>query len=132
MPLHRGFYSVKPLTTINPLELGSAAIHQYSYLSTESVLVQEGVIFQDVAYYTFCSSKTYIIRIKEFTYKIRQLKDEYLYKTAGIIDKKTHRQATVERAVADMLYFNPQFYFDAKDHVDWKRVEAIQKEAGYR
>jgi hypothetical protein len=39
--------------------------------------------------------------------------------------------ATLERAVSDMLYFDPKYTFDVKKQIDWKKVKQIQKEVGY-
>ncbi len=39
--------------------------------------------------------------------------------------------ATVERAVADLLYFNPKYYFDGNSRIDWKKVKEIQGIIGY-
>jgi len=39
--------------------------------------------------------------------------------------------ATLERAAADMLYFNPKYHFDVRESIDFKKVETIQKEVGY-
>ncbi|MFH1566270.1 MAG: type IV toxin-antitoxin system AbiEi family antitoxin domain-containing protein [bacterium] len=128
IPIYRGFYATVPLKNIDPIELGASAIHEYAYLSTEMVLSQSGVIFQSIEAYTFCSSKSKRICIYNNTYIIRQLKDEYLYNTKGIIDKGTYKIATLERAVADMLYFNPQYYIDARNQINWDKVKDMQKE----
>jgi len=128
IPIYRGFYATIPLEKINPIELGASAIHNYTYLSTETVLLQNGIIFQSIDTYTFCSVKSKKIRINGNIYMSRQLKDEYLYNTEGIIDKGNYKIATIERAVADILYFNPKYYFDAKDQINWDKVAGIKKE----
>jgi hypothetical protein len=127
IPIYRGFYTTVPLEKINPIELGASAIHNYAYLSTETVLSQSGIIFQSIEAYTFCSGKSKKIRVNGNIYMSRQLKDEYLYNTEGIIDKGNYKIATPERAVADMLYFNPKYYFDAKDQINWDKVADINR-----
>jgi len=128
IPVYRGFYSVIALKEIKPLELGSSAIHNYCYVSTETVLVQNGIIFQNLSAYTFCSSKTKTIQIGDKIYKSRQLADIYLYNKIGIIDMENYRIATVERAMADMLYFNPHYYFDQEKSIDKEKFEKIKME----
>jgi len=128
IPIYRGFYSTLPLEKIDQLELGATAIHEYSYVSTETVLVQNGIIFQNILAYTFCSTKTKSIHIGDNTYKSRQLKDTYLYNKTGIIDKGNYQIACPERAIADMLYFNPKYYFDAKDQMNQDLFQTIRKE----
>ena len=131
LKIYRGFYSVIPLSQIDPRELGSSALHSYCYISTESVLVQNSIIFQQIDAVTFCSSKTKQIHVGDHSFKSRQLKDTYLYNTAGILESQNYKTASVERAIADMLYFNPHYHFDASERIDWGKVAAIQKEVGY-
>ncbi len=129
--IYRGFYSVVPLSQIDPRELGSSAFHSYCYVSTETVLIQNGIIFQQISTITFCASHSQQIQIEGYTFKGRQLKDEYLYNTAGIKNEKNYKIASTERAIADLLYFNPHYHFDAQHMIDWKKVTQIQKEVGY-
>ena len=65
------------------------------------------------------------------SYLVRRLKDTYLYNDRGIDIINGVMMAGVERAVADLLYFNPEFYFDNEKKIDWKKVKQIQKEVGY-
>jgi hypothetical protein len=39
--------------------------------------------------------------------------------------------ASTERAVADMLYFNPKYHFDIPESINFDTVKSIQKEIGY-
>jgi len=131
IPIHRGYYSVIPIDKIDPFELGSSAIHDYCYLSTESVLVIKGIIFQQIFYHTFCSAKNLRFQVGDNQYLSRQLADQYLHNPIGIIEKGNYRQATAERAIADMLYFKPKYYFDSHDTINWDKVKEIQKEVRY-
>lgn len=130
-PIYKGLYSTVPLHQLNPLELGKAIIHRYTYLSTESVLAQAGVIAQATYRYTFVSDLSKKVTVGSMSFLFRQLKDEYLYNPTGIINQNGFFSATTERAVADMLYFNPQYHFDVPESVDFKKVRLIQKEVGY-
>ncbi|KKS31277.1 MAG: Formate-tetrahydrofolate ligase, partial [Candidatus Amesbacteria bacterium GW2011_GWA2_42_12] len=51
--VYKGLYSTIPLPQLNPLELGKAIIHDYTYLTNESVLAQFGIINQISNSYTF-------------------------------------------------------------------------------
>ncbi|OGC52011.1 hypothetical protein A2982_00135 [candidate division WWE3 bacterium RIFCSPLOWO2_01_FULL_39_13] len=126
--IYRGFYSTVEPSSINPLELGTSAIHEYCYLSTESVLAKSGIIFQNIPYLTFCSSKNRKFSIIGHSFISRQLKPALLFQSAGIIEQPNYKEASLERAVADMLYFNPSYYFDAKDQINWDKVNYIKKE----
>ena len=130
--VHRGFYSIKPISQVNPYLLGIKALHKYSYVSAESILFDLGIINQKTDYITLISSSSKRFTIVDNNYIVRQLKDDYLYNDAGIIQKDGIRLATLERAVADLLYFNPKYHFDADRLINWNKVKKLQKIIGYK
>ena len=109
IPVQKGLYSTIPLTQIDPLRLGAVVLHTYSYVSCEYVLYLSGIISQAVYAYTFVSTVS-----KKFNNGITQVNKVSI--------------ATPERAMADMLYFDPKFYFDTKADIDPKLVKRIQEE----
>ncbi len=129
--IQRGLYSLLPVEKIDPRLLGLKVLHRYAYVSTETILSQEGIIFQHIPQITLVSSVSQKFAIGNNQYSCRKLADRFLFNDAGIIIKDGMQIATVERAVADLLYFNPKYYFDAKNLINWKKVRAIQKQAGY-
>jgi hypothetical protein len=131
VPIYKGMYATVPLTQLDPLELGKAVIHRYTYLSTESVLAQAGVIAQATYAYTFISDISKKVTVGSTSFLYRQLKVEYLNNPAGISNQKGVFVATPERAAADMLYFNPRYHFDVPASLDMDKVRSIQKEVGY-
>ncbi len=131
IPIYKGLYSTVPVSELDPLELGRAVIHRYAYLTTESVLAQEGIISQATYAFTFASSLSKKATVGSFSFLFRKLKDEYLYNPTGIVNKDGNFVATPERAVADMLYFNPKYHFDFRASIDFEMVSRIQKEIGY-
>jgi predicted transcriptional regulator of viral defense system len=132
IPIYKGLYSIVSIEQLDPLELGKAVIHHYTYLTTETVLAQEGIITQTIYAYTFVSSKSRKVNVGKWNFIYRRLKDEYLYNTIGIVNKNGDFVATTERAVADMLYFNPKYHFDFAESIDFEKVAVIQKEIGYK
>ena len=130
-PIYKGLYSIVPVTTLDPLELGKAVIHRYTYLTTESVLAQAGIISQITYAYTFVSSVSKRVTVGSLAFHFRQLKVEYLYNPIGVINQKDVFVASPERAAADMLYFNPKYHFDVAGILDMDKVKSIQKEVGY-
>jgi hypothetical protein len=129
--IYKGLYSSIPLSQLNPLDLGKAIIHRYTYLSTEWVLAQAGVIIQTTYQYTFVSDLPKKVTVDSISFLFRKLKDEYLYHPAGIEDQKGNYLATPERAVADMLYFNPRYHFDNPEALDFDKVRVMQQAIGY-
>lgn len=127
--LWQGMYALKPADKIDPLFLGIKAVHTYAYVSVETILFRSGIISQRPSVITIISSVSRRFRLAGIEYSCRKLADKYLYQTAGIFEKNGTREASVGRAVADLLYYNPQAYFDAP--INWKEVRRIQKTIGY-
>lgn len=131
IPIHKGFYSTIPIDQINLFKLAIGYLHQYTYVSCETVLIGEGIIFQKANYLTLISGISKKFTIANNSYFVRQLKDNYLYNDRGIDRIDGVMTASVERAIADLLYFNKNYYFDNKKKINWKRVKEIQKVIGY-
>jgi hypothetical protein len=132
IPIYKGLYTTVPIEQLDPLELGKAVIHRFTYLTTETVLAKDGIITQTTYAYTFASSQSKRVNVGNWNFLFRRLKDEYLYNTIGIVNENGNFVATTERAVADMLYFNPKYHFDLAESIDFEKVAAIQKTIGYK
>jgi len=129
--IYKGLYSLLPVDQLDALIVGAKALHSFAYVSTETVLVEAGIIAQADYHYTFVSAHSRRFQIGNRSFISRQLKDEYLYNSAGISEKNGLLIASLERAVADLLYFNPKVYLDGVDRLDFAKVRDIQKEVGY-
>jgi predicted transcriptional regulator of viral defense system len=130
-PVFKGLYSTIPLASLSPLDLGKAIIHRYTYLTTESVLSQSGIISQRVYDHTFVADQSKRVRVDQWSFRFRKLKATYLYNPTGITNQNGIFVASADRAVADMLYYNPRYHFDVPESIDFDRVKLIQKEIGY-
>jgi hypothetical protein len=131
-PIYKGLYATVPIERVDPLSLGVAMAHGYCYLSCETVLTRAGVISQSISALTFVSGISKRVTVDGNEYVFRKLDDKYLYNVWGIEEKGGGVMvATVERAVADMLYFNPRYYFDMREKVDWEKVEQARRVVGY-
>lgn len=129
--IYKGLYSLKPIDEIDPMFLGTKALHTYAYISTETILAQKGIMQQQMHEITLISDISKHFSIGSHQYRSRKLQDIYLYNPIGITQKNGINMASTSRAVADMLYFNPQAYFDAGRSIDWKKVKQLQKQIGY-
>ncbi|MBI1870319.1 MAG: hypothetical protein HYS07_03895 [Chlamydiae bacterium] len=127
--IYKGMYTTLPLDHVNPLALGIKALHQYAYVSCETVLSQHGFINSAVKDMTLVSSKSRCFSIGNETYRSRRLQDRFLFHPFGIEVRDEVRMAIKERAIVDMLYFNPEFHFDRP--IDWDIIERVQKNIGY-
>lgn len=130
-PVYKGLYSTVPIAELNPLELGRSIIHRFTYLTTETVLAQAGIISQTVYDYTFVADLSKRVIVEPWSFRYRQLKAEFLHHPAGIQYQDDLLIASPERAVADMLYFNPKYHFDLLSQLELDTIMAIQKEVGY-
>lgn len=126
--VYKGLYSIKPVDKVDPYLLGVKALHKFAYISTETILSKAGIILQDIQYITIISSESKKFSIGDINYRSRQLDDKFLFQTNGIDIKGGVNIATTDRAVADLLYFQPSFYFDNPNQIDWSGVRKIQKE----
>lgn len=129
--IKQGIYSIKDPNTINPDALGAKVLHEYCYVSTETVLARAGLIKQKISNITFISSSSKRFSIGSHSFSSRQLKDDFLYNSIGIYAKDGVNYASAERAVADLLYFNPRYHIDSSVNIDWNKVKVIQKIIGY-
>ena len=131
-PIQRGLYSLVPYNKLDPTDVAVALNHGYCYLTTETILEKNGVINRRVNGLTFASGHSKTVFWQENKFIFRQLKDVFLFQTPGIIKQGDIFSANLERAVADIIYFNPKFHFDTPNVVNWDRVSQIQKEVGYK
>ncbi len=129
--VYRGLYTLTPIGALDPLLLGSKALHTYSYVSTETILARAGIRMQTLPVITFVSGTSRTFSIGSQHYRSRKLADRFLHQEIGITTEHGITVASVERAVADLLYFHPRAFFDAPARIDWTRVRALQKAIGY-
>jgi len=131
--LYKGLYALRELRELDPREVGVAAVHRYAYVSTETLLAQAGIIQQVVPCTTLISSVSRRFTVSGHCYRVRRLADRFLFRSEGITIEGGVHTATVERAIADMLYFNPRMYFDGdKMHaINWDAVYALAQVIGY-
>ncbi len=129
--IYRGLYSLKPVEQLHPLLVGLKALHRMAYVSTETILAEAGIIQQKINQITLASPVSRKFSVGQNNFYSRKLADKFLYNEIGMVEKNGIKKATAERAVADLLYFNPGAYFDAENLVDWEKVKAVQKAVGY-
>lgn len=108
----------------NKLELATRILTP-SYVSFETVLVKEGLIFQYYAPVFVASYAKREITIDNQIYSFRKMKDSLLTDSTGINHSYETSIATPERAFLDILYVNASFHFDNLRSLDWERVFEI-------
>lgn len=111
-------YDIKELAT---------SIYTPSYISLETVLAENGIIFQ---YYGQIFVVSYLTRTIECDGKrieIRKIKDEILANPAGIINLGKYSAATPERAFLDRLYLSSSYHFDNLHPLNWEKCFELVK-----
>ncbi len=121
--LKKGYYSVVGRDP-DPLELGNK-LRTPSYISFETVLRQEGIIFQWDDRITLASIESIALEIGEWKYLFRQLNNCILYDTREITQKDNYFIASKERALMDILYIDPNFAFDNLKSINFKKCEEL-------
>jgi len=129
--IYKGFFSIITPEKIDPMLLGIKALHRYAYISTETVLFDKGIIHQLPAAISIISSVSRKFTIGEQNYSSRKLNFMFLMNPAGVEDSGSYKKADVDRAIADMLYFNERCYFDNENVIDWPAVREMQLAIGY-
>jgi len=111
----------------NILELANK-IKSPSYVSLQTVLYNEGIIFQDfTTTITSVSNNSYKIKLTEKLFVYHKIKETILTNPLGIIFQGMARVAIKERAIADTLYLFGDYYFDNLENVDKKLLLQIGK-----
>jgi len=120
--VRRGIYTKS--NEYNKLELATR-IFTPSYVSFDTVLAKEGLIFQYQNQIMVASYLTREIIIDEQNYSYKKLKDVILTNTIGIAFLDETSVASKERAFLDTLYINTDYHFDNVRSIDWNKVFEI-------
>ncbi len=94
-------------------------LYKPSYVSLNTVLAREGVIFQ---YDSRIYSASYLSRelnIDSQGYIYKRIKEEILLNPKGLINTGTYWLASKERAFLDALYLYKNFCFDNLSSINW-------------
>lgn len=120
--LRKGLYATHE--EYNKLELATRILTP-SYVSFETVLASEGVIFQ---YYESIFVASYVkreIQIDNQIYSFKRLPKKILLNPIGVEQADQMSTASRERAILDTLYINSDYYFDNLRSVDWDKINDI-------
>jgi len=120
--IRRGIYATS--SQYDKIEL-STRIYTPSYVSFETVLAQEGLIFQFQSSIQIASYLTREICIAKQSYSYRKIKNSVLTNSIGIKNSEQISIATPERAFLDILYTNGNYHFDNLRSLNWENVFAI-------
>ena len=118
-PIRRGFYAKDK--NYNKIEMATK-IFTPAYVSFETVLAREGIIFQYYSQIFVASYLTRDITCDGQIYSYKKIKDLVLTDGAGITNNGECSIATKERAFLDTIYINKDYHFDNLSPLNWDKV----------
>lgn len=93
-----------------------------SYVSFETILLKEGIIFQYQTTITLASYCSRTIEVDNQKYSYQKIKEDVLLNPLGILHEKETSIASKERALLDTLYIHADYHFDNTRLLDWNVV----------
>ena len=129
--IQKGLYSTIPIPNLHPYELGCAVSGSLSYISTETVLQNAGIIMQHTNKITLLGPKTKQFTINNIDYLCRYLHPKFLLNRIEINQHQPYHIATTNRAITDSLHINPQYHFDNQLAINHKTITKLRKQLGY-
>jgi hypothetical protein len=117
--LRRGIYAKSG--GYNKLEVATR-IFTPAYVSFETVLAKEGLVFQLYDKIYVASYVTREVTIDRQTYSLRRIKPSVLINPLGVLQDGVTSIAGKERAFLDTLYSNTDYHFDSMHPLDWEKV----------
>jgi len=120
------FYGIYVLKNYDIFEL-ACKIKKKSYISLETVLKENWIIFQYYEKIFLVSDNSLEKKVDEKVFVFKKIKDEILLNQLWLIHKKNYTIASVERAICDRIYLSKNYYFDSLEWVDFEKLEEISK-----
>lgn len=119
----RGLYA-KDKNSFDLLEAGNK-LRTPSYISFETVLFREGVVFQKYSSVFLASYFTKTIKISTGEFVYRKIRDEILFCREGILIEDRYCIASKERAFLDVVYLFKNYSFDNLRQINWEIVDTL-------
>lgn len=121
--LRKGIYAKE---NFEPLELANK-IYTPSYISLETVLAKEGIIFQKYATIFVVSYLTRRIKVVGQEIFYRKIRDEVLLNNLGVREEGNCFIASRERAFLDAIFLYKDYHFDNLRPLDWEKVKEVSR-----
>ncbi len=121
-PIRRGLYAKDK--NYDRRELATK-IFTPAYISFETILFEQGIIFQFYSTIFVATYQTKDIICDGQAYSFHKLKDTLLTDTTGVENRGYYFAATKERAFLDLLYLNNDYYLDNPSSLDFKKIFEI-------
>lgn len=121
-------YGIRALKDYDIFEL-SSKLKSWSYISFETVLQKDWIIFQNYNNTIMLASDNSIKKnIWKFSFEYHKIKDDILKNPIGIVNyQNKYMIASTERAVCDMVYLYKDIIFDNIRPLKKQKLEEISK-----
>ncbi len=122
--LYRWIYAFK---TYNIKEL-AVKVKKNSYISFETVLREEGIIFQEYGKKIFLASdNSGNKKVWDLEIIFLKIKNSILQNPIWLENKWSYIIASKERALCDRIYLTKNYYFDNLENLNFQKLEEIAK-----
>ncbi|MBW6441479.1 hypothetical protein K0B04_01040 [Patescibacteria group bacterium] len=121
--LKRGLYAIKG-RSVNNMELANK-LRTPSYITFETVLFKEGIIFQWDGRITLASKESIKMTVGGVNMIFRQVKSSILFSSQGIVANEKYFIASKERALLDMIYIKKDFVFDNLRDINFEKLREL-------
>ena len=115
-PIRKGIYAKDK--NYDKMELANK-IFTPAYISLETVLSREGIVFQHYNQIFAISYLSREISCDGQAYVYRRMKDVVLMNSSSIEKKGNYYIASKERAFLDTIYLNKNYHFDNLSSINW-------------
>lgn len=110
----------------NVLEVANK-IYKPSYISFQTVLKKEGIIFQETNTIFIASYLSRKIKFEDYIFSYHKIPDFVLSQKQGIEKTDEVFIATKERAFLDTVYIFKDYHFDNLEALDWNIIHKMKK-----
>jgi len=125
--LQKLYYGIWWLAKYDIWELASK-LKKPSYISFETILYKEWIIFQHYGNKIFSASNNTISKETEkYTFNYVKLKNSILQNPLWIISNGNYMFASKERAICDRVYISGWYYFDNLQSINKEKLIEISK-----
>lgn len=121
--LRQGVYAKNEF---HPLEAANK-LYRPSYVSLETVLAKEGVVFQYYETIFLASYLTRAVKLYDINIQYRRIKGDILTNPLGVEEKEGYFIATLERAFLDAVFIYKDYHFDNLAAIDWGKVAELKE-----
>jgi predicted transcriptional regulator of viral defense system len=122
--LRRGLYTLNK-DSLDVFEVANKAWTP-SYVSGQTILAKHGTTYQSISTVHSISPTSKKIMIEGTIFLFHMVKEEIFYNQLGIENRHGIYFASLERAVADLLYYSGgNWQFENLENVNWEKLKEI-------